>query len=121
MQICIKIHIFHAGQIFIETKFLWHISQTVLYFYRLFRNVFPQHLKLSFTGKHEPTEHADKSGLPGAVRPDKCSNLPLLHRKGHIMQSHFRMAGCRMVEHFGDMHRFHYMCHRFPTFLSLKT
>ena len=121
MQIRIEIHIFHAGQIFIQTEFLWHISQTVLYFFRLFRNIFPQDFKLSFTGEHEPAEHADKGGFPGTVRPDKRGNLPLLHRKRHILQSRFRMAGRRMVEHFGDMHRFHYMCHRFPTFLSFKT
>ena len=121
MQIRIEIHIFHAGQIFIQAEFLWHISKTILYFFRLLRNVFPQDFKLSFTWKHEPAQHADKGGFPGTIRTDECGDFPFFYRKGHILQSRFRMAGRRMAEHFGDIYRFHNMCHRFPTFLSLKT
>ncbi len=85
------------GQRFVQRKFLRHVADAPLDFFRIAAHVDAVYDRRSRRGLQQSAHHPDGRGLAGAVRAEKAEDLTTVHREADAIDRRKRAESARQI------------------------
>ena len=101
-QVGVEIHVLLHGQVAVQPEALRHVADLVLHRLRFARHVVARHARAAFARVDQAAEHAQRGGLPRAVRPHQAEDLAPRHRQVQLVHGRQRAEAPGQVAGFDD-------------------
>ena len=99
-QICCKLQIFFYSHINIQRRLFRKISDTSLYFFRLFQNIHTVDQNCAFRRSKITGHNIHCGGFSCTIRSEKSVNLSLIHMKGKMIHRKMISIPLHQILHF---------------------